>query len=130
MEAGTSTPSGNTGILSAPLSTVEQFYSNHGVPINEDVSYPYSTRYNIRVGDDAHNLFIAKGEKTASLNFDREIRFYSTFGFDRGRWFGNFYRAVDEKESPSPGTASANIRPFSTPANTTPPVTGLRNSFP
>lgn len=99
LEPGTSTPSGNTGTLSVPLSTVEQFYSDKGVPINEDVSFPYSTRYNIRVGDDAHNLFIASGEKTASLNFDREMRYYSSLGFDRGRWFGNSHLAGEEWES-------------------------------
>ncbi len=102
MEAATSTPSGYTGVLSVPLSTVELFYSNNGVPINEDISYPYANRYNIRVGDKAHNLFIASGEKTASLNFDREMRFYSTLGFDRGRWYGNFYRATSDNESPFP----------------------------
>lgn len=102
MEPGTSTPSSYTGTLSVPLSTVEQFYSSNGVPINEDVSYPYANRYNIRVGDEEHNLLIAKGEKTAALNFDREMRFYSTLGFDRGRWYGNFYRAADEAETPFP----------------------------
>lgn len=102
MEPGTSTPSGYTGTLSVPLSTVEQFYSRNGVPINEDVSYPYATRYNIREGDEAHNLFIAKGEKTAALNFDREMRFYSTLGFDRGRWYGNTYLVSTEQESPFP----------------------------
>jgi hypothetical protein len=99
MESATSTPSGYTGVLSVPLSTVELFYSNNGVPINEDVAYPYGNRYNIRVGDEAHNLFIAAGEKTASLNFDREMRFYSTLGFDRGRWYGNFYRAYNDDEA-------------------------------
>lgn len=102
MEPGTSTPSSFTGTLSVPLSTVEQFYSSNGVPINEDMSYPYANRYNIRVGDEEHNLLIAKGEKTAALNFDREMRFYSTLGFDRGRWYGNFYRAADEAETPFP----------------------------
>ncbi|WP_109700599.1 RagB/SusD family nutrient uptake outer membrane protein [Chitinophaga deserti] len=102
MEPGTSTPSGNTGILSVPLSTVEQFYSGNGVPINEDVSYPYANRYNIRVGDAAHNLFIANGEKTAALNFDREIRFYSSLGFDRGRWYGNTYMQINENALPFP----------------------------
>ncbi|RPE12189.1 RagB/SusD family nutrient uptake outer membrane protein [Chitinophaga lutea] len=102
MEAATSTPSGYTGVLSVPLSTVELFYSNNGVPINEDISYPYANRYNIRVGDNAHNLLIASGEKTAALNFDREMRFYSTLGFDRGRWYGNFYRANNDNESPFP----------------------------
>ncbi|WP_298708661.1 RagB/SusD family nutrient uptake outer membrane protein [Chitinophaga sp.] len=102
MEGGTSTPSGNTGILSVPLSTVELFYSDNGVPINEDIEYPYSNRYNIRTGDAAHNLLIANGEKTASLNFDREMRFYSSFGFDRGRWYGNYYKPVDEANIPFP----------------------------
>ncbi len=102
MEPGTSTPSGNTGILSVPLSTVEQFYTGNGVPINEDVSYPYANRYNIRTGDAAHNLFIANGEKTASLNFDREIRFYSSLGFDRGRWYGNTYMQINENALPFP----------------------------
>ncbi|GAB3014335.1 RagB/SusD family nutrient uptake outer membrane protein [Niabella terrae] len=102
LEAATSTPSGMTGTMSAPLSTVELFYSNHGVPISEDVTYPYAERYNIRVGDAAHNLLIAEGEKTAALNFDREPRFYATLGFDRGRWYGNFYRSYNEDETPFP----------------------------
>lgn len=102
LEPATSTPSSMTGTLSVPLSTVELFYSNNGVPINEDISYPYGNRYSIRVGDAAHNLLIASGEKTAALNFDREMRFYSTLGFDRGRWFGNFYRTSNESETPYP----------------------------
>lgn len=102
LEAATSTPSGRTGVLSVPFFTVEQFYSSNGVPINEDVSYPYANRYNIRVGDAQHNLFIANGEKSAAMNFDREMRFYSTLGFDRGRWFGNFYRSYEEKDAPFP----------------------------
>src|SRR5690606_27221767 len=70
--------------------------------INEDIEYPYASRYNIRTGDAAHNLLIANGEKTASLNFDREMRYYSTFGFDRGRWYGNYYKPVDEADIPYP----------------------------
>ncbi|MGE7774966.1 RagB/SusD family nutrient uptake outer membrane protein [Chitinophaga sp. NPDC101104] len=102
VEGGTSTPSGNTGILSVPLSTVEQFYSDKGVPINEDVTFPYSSRYNIRVGDAAHNLFIAQNEKSASMNFDREMRFYSSLGFDRGRWYGNTHLVTTEENTPFP----------------------------
>lgn len=98
-EQGTSTPSSNTGTLSVPLSTVETFYSNNGVPINEDKTYAYSTRYNSKVGDAAHNLLIAKGETTASLNFDREARFYATLGFDRGRWYGNSYKNYPDNDN-------------------------------
>ncbi len=97
-ENGTSTPSSWTGTLSAPLSTVETFYSDKGVPIGEDKTFPYSTRYNTRVGDDAHDLLIAKGQTTASLNFDRELRFYATLGFDRGRWYGNSYKNYPDND--------------------------------
>ncbi|MBZ4190347.1 RagB/SusD family nutrient uptake outer membrane protein [Niabella beijingensis] len=98
-EQGTSTPSSNTGTLSVPLSTVEVFYSDKGIPINEDRTYPYATRYNTRVGDEAHNLLIAKDGVTASLNFDRELRYYATLGFDRGRWYGNSYKNYPDNDA-------------------------------
>lgn len=92
-EQGTS--SSTSGKMSVSLATVEQFYSKNGVPIEEDLEYDYTNRYNIRVGDDAHALLIQEGEQTAALNFDREPRFYSTLGFDRGKWWGNSHRDAD-----------------------------------
>lgn len=78
-------------LMSAPLSTVELFYSKNGVPIEEDKTYDYTNRYKIRTGDEEHRYYIQEGEQTAVLNFDREPRYYSTFGFDRGKWYGNSY---------------------------------------
>ena len=96
-EQGTS--SSSSGRMSVPLSTVEVFYSNKGVPIDEDISYPYSTRYNIKTGDEDHKYYIQEGEKTAVLNFYREPRFYATLGFDRGKWYGNSYRNFPDDDS-------------------------------
>lgn len=87
-----STVSSAPGRMSVPLSTVEKFYSRNGVPIDEDPDYDYANRYTLRTGDYEHRFYIQEGEQTASLNFDREPRFYSTLGFDRGKWYGNSYK--------------------------------------
>lgn len=85
--------------MSVPFSTVEVFYSDKGVPIDEDITYPYSTRYNLREGDEDHKYYIQKGEKTAVLNFNREPRYYSTLGFDRGKWYGNSYKNYPDDDA-------------------------------
>ena len=85
--------------MSVPLSTVELFYSKNGVPIDEDKTYDYTNRYNLRTGDTGHRYYIQEGERTAVLNFDREPRFYSTLGFDRGKWYGNSYKNVPDDDA-------------------------------
>jgi hypothetical protein len=81
-----------TGVLSFPFSTVELFYTQNGVPMNEDEDYDYDNRFSVRMGDAAHRYFIQQGEQSAGMNFDREWRFYSSVGFDRGKWYGNSYK--------------------------------------
>lgn len=90
LEQGTS--SSTSGKMSVPFSTVDLFYSNNGVPIEEDKNYDYAHRFDMKTGDEAHKYYIQKGEQTAAMNFDREPRFYSTLGFDRGKWYGNSYK--------------------------------------
>ncbi|MEA4917687.1 RagB/SusD family nutrient uptake outer membrane protein [Proteiniphilum sp.] len=85
--------------MSVPLSTVEWFYSKNGIPIEEDITYDYENRFNLRIGDEEHRYYIQKGEQTAVLNFDREPRFYSTLGFDRGKWYGNSYKNVPDDDA-------------------------------
>lgn len=97
LEQGTS--SSTSGKMSVPFSTVDLFYSENGVPIEEDVNYDYAHRFDIRVGDEDHKYYIQKGEKTAAMNFDREPRFYSTLGFDRGKWYGNSYKNLPDDDS-------------------------------
>lgn len=86
------TSSSASGKMSVPFSTVDLFYSANGVPIEEDKEYDYAHRFDLRTGDEEHKYYIQKGEQTAAMNFDREPRFYSTLGFDRGKWYGNSYK--------------------------------------
>jgi hypothetical protein len=97
MESGTTT--GNTGRFGVPFATVDLFYSNRGVPIEEDALYDYNGRFGLRTGDVAHKYYIQQGEETAAMNFDREPRFYSTLGFDRGKWYGNHYNNYPDDDS-------------------------------
>ena len=85
-----------TSRLSVPLHIVDLFYSNNGIPLNEDKEWTegdkYTTRFEtLRTGDERHRYLIQPGELTSAINFDREMRFYATLGFDRGKWYGNHY---------------------------------------
>lgn len=77
------------GEMYAGFNIAEQFYSNHGVPINEDIYYNYEERYNLITVTDDHYYYIKEGVITAVLNTYREPRFYACLGFDGGYWFGN-----------------------------------------
>ena len=80
-------PSGSNH--SPTLKVAEEFYSKNGVPINEDKTWSYDSRYKLRTATPKDWLFIEPGEETAELNFDREMRYYADISFDRGAWFGN-----------------------------------------
>ena len=91
-----STPVNPVGSNHAPtLVVAEEFYSNNGVPINEDISWGYDERYRLRTATAADALFIQPLEQTAYLNFNREYRYYASISFDRGAWFGNGKESKD-----------------------------------
>ena len=71
-----------------PLRIVEQFYTENGVPIEEDKDYDYNGRYSLQTASEKDKWYIKEGEETVKLHFDREPRFYASIGFDRGIWFG------------------------------------------
>lgn len=79
----------NPSLFAVPLATQEMFYSDKGVPINEDKTFDYAGRYSIKTGDDASRFYIAKGYSTVKEHFNREPRMYANLGFDGGIWFGN-----------------------------------------
>lgn len=62
------------------------YYTNNGVPIEEDKYFNYPGRYNLRraTPGDKHEFYIATGETTVELHFNREPRFYAGLAFDRG----------------------------------------------
>lgn len=78
------------------LRIAEQFYTVNGVPIEEDVNFDYTNRYKLRTATDDDKYFVEPNATTVNLHFDREPRFYSDLGFDRGTWFGNGREKTDE----------------------------------
>lgn len=95
------------GITNAPLSTfhlsnklswvkmmhnptleiVEEFYTNNGVPIDEDKEYDYEGRYDVINIPHDHAYYADTTARTARLHLFREPRFYAWVGFDNGKWF-------------------------------------------
>jgi len=76
------------------LNMVETFYSNNGVPLNEDIYWNYADRYDVVStpllddnNENYHEFYIEDNYNTAKLHTYREPRFYSTIGFDGGKWF-------------------------------------------
>lgn len=85
--------------LAPTLDTAELFYTNHGVPINEDKEWVetgrYANRYDTEKATDADQYFLKSGYTTAKLHFKREARFYGSLGFDGSSWFGNGRKSVN-----------------------------------
>jgi len=80
---GNQTPLGQ---LAPTMKMVEFFYTHNGVPINEDLSYDYANRYNLRTAVDSEDNYLQSGYQTAGVNFDREPRFYADMAFDGSQW--------------------------------------------
>ncbi len=73
------------------LKMAEMFYTENGVPINEDITYDFDDRYGLKSlpGDDTyHKRYMQSGVITAKLHLNREPRFYGSMGVDGGMWFG------------------------------------------
>jgi len=77
------------GTLAIPIAQQELFYTNHGVPINEDRTWDYINRYTTQIANSANRFYIHNGYETVKAHFNREPRFYAGVGFDGGVWFGN-----------------------------------------
>lgn len=70
------------------LKAVETFYSENGVPINEDIYYDYQNRYELTITQEEDYLLVQPKAITARLHLNREPRFYGSIGFDNGWWYG------------------------------------------
>lgn len=76
------------GNLAVPLKIADLFYTKNGVPITEDKTWNYDERFELRKATANDKYFIKEGYTTANLNFDREVRYYASLGFDGAVWFG------------------------------------------
>lgn len=88
------------GAYSPTLDIAEMFYSNNGVPIEEDkewaASNSYNNRYETAVATATDKYFIKEGYQTVKLHFNREPRFYGTLGFDGSSWYGHGKEHADD----------------------------------
>lgn len=75
--------------LSVPIGETELFYTNNGVPINEDKNWDYNNRYKVVQGDAANGYYVKKGYSTNKGNLNREPRYYADVAFDGSTWFGS-----------------------------------------
>jgi hypothetical protein len=79
------------------LKMIEKYYSDNGVPINEDSEWVkndwYLNRYKVRPEPSSgkEKYLVKEGERTVYLHYKRDPRFYASIGFDRGIYFGNGY---------------------------------------
>jgi len=74
--------------LGMPIKIAEMFYTEHGVPLEEDKTRRMGDLYNLRTAQSADRQYIRQGRMTVDMHFDREPRFYAWVGFDGGVWFG------------------------------------------
>lgn len=79
---------GISGRYGVPLKMVEMFYTDNGVPIDEDKEWDYAGRRELAVGGASDRYNIKEGYTTVKSHFNRENRFYASIGFDGGIWFG------------------------------------------
>lgn len=96
-------------VFSVPIGETELFYTDRGVPIDEDKKWDYANRYKIQMGDSANAYYIKPGFPTAKGNFGREERFYAYIAFNGSIWFGagntddnnpQFVNAIDGMSRP------------------------------
>ncbi|WP_026327582.1 MULTISPECIES: RagB/SusD family nutrient uptake outer membrane protein [Proteiniphilum] len=85
--------------IQPPLKVAEMFYTNKGIPIENDLEWNGVNPYNLRVGDNTHRWYLRRDYTTVELNFNREPRFYAWMGFDGGLWYGQ----KPEVNDPIPG---------------------------
>ncbi|MDR2472462.1 MAG: RagB/SusD family nutrient uptake outer membrane protein [Tannerella sp.] len=106
------------GRYSPPIKIAEMYYTNHGLPIDQDVTYDYAGRYNLRTAVASEKYYLQTGYRTIKLHFDREPRFYGSLAFDGGVWLGQgalndenqyFIQCKAEQLQVPPTTARTNV---------------------
>ncbi|MES2457068.1 MAG: RagB/SusD family nutrient uptake outer membrane protein [Bacteroidota bacterium] len=77
------------GTFAVPIGQQELYYTNKGVPINEDKAWDYTGRNNLQTAQENDRFYIRSGYETVKAHFNREPRFYANVAFDGGIWYGN-----------------------------------------
>jgi len=66
------------------LRSVEMYYTLNGLPIDEDLTFDYTNRYEVTNIGSNQNANAQFAQRTVNLHLNREPRFYASIGFDRG----------------------------------------------
>lgn len=75
------------GVWAPPIKIAKMFYTQNGVPIDEDNTLSFNNIEELRTATSGERNYIEPGFVTSRLNFDREPRFYASLGFDGGVWY-------------------------------------------
>jgi len=95
--------------FSVPQAEADLFYTNNGVPINEDKTWDYANRSKVVAGDVQNAFYVKQGYSTNKANLNREPRYYADIAFDGSTWFGfgitddrnpNYINAVNGSAAP------------------------------
>lgn len=73
------------GKFAPTLKMAELFYTENGVPIDEDKAWDYTDRYELRTTT-SDDVGMQPNYQTVGLHFDREPRFYASIAFDGSTW--------------------------------------------
>jgi len=73
------------GCISPSIKMVEMYYTEHGLPINEDREWDYTSRYQIGKETDPYykNVVLLDADSVLRLHLRREPRFYAHIAADR-----------------------------------------------
>jgi len=74
------------GSLNASLNLALDFYTENGVPLEEDRAWDYEHRFDLQKNNNYPHII--ENYTTAKLNYYREPRYYATLGFDGSYWYG------------------------------------------
>ena len=77
----------STGCLGAPIKMVEMFYTDHGLPIEEDKQWMASKYSFSKEADEKYKNVLPLQENILSLHRHREPRFYAMIAGDRTLWY-------------------------------------------
>lgn len=86
------------GGLSLTLRQVERFYTEKGLPIDEDPAYNYEGRYNV-VNSPSSWKYGRPGQATVRMNIGREPRFYAWVAFQESYYEVKGTNTTSEKNS-------------------------------
>jgi hypothetical protein len=81
--------------LSPGVDITRKFYTDHGIPIEDDASWQGKDVFALKQATWLDRQYIRVGETCITLNFDREPRFYGALGFNGSTFYGNGVTSAD-----------------------------------